>query len=181
MFIKRLDSISQHLGTAVSLLIVVMTAMVMYEVWMRYLFVMPTKWAHDTSGWMQVVYIMLGGGYTLLHGGYVRVDIIYRRLSPRGQAFIDLTFATVCVVAFCVVMTLTGLDIGIDSFKMLETSQTGLWGGPVWPFRLMVPVGGFLILMQWTAKFIRDIAIMRFGALPAEMQPEMVEVAELRG
>ena len=181
MFIKRLDNISHQLGSGVSLLIIVMCLMVMYEVWMRYLFSMPTKWAHDSSGWLQVVYIMLGGGYTLLHGGFVRVDIFYRRFPLKLKAFIDLTFATVLFVIFCVFLTLTGLDVARDSIKMLEITSTGLWDGPVWPFRLMVPIGGILLLMQWIPKFVRDIAIMRFGAVPDEMRPEIEEVADLHG
>ena len=33
---------------------------------------------------------LLAAGYTLKHNGHVRIDLLYNRLGPRGQAWIDL-------------------------------------------------------------------------------------------
>jgi TRAP-type mannitol/chloroaromatic compound transport system permease small subunit len=36
---------------------------------------------------------LIGAGYTLLHDGHVRVDIIYQHLGFKGQAWINLYYS----------------------------------------------------------------------------------------
>ncbi len=83
--LERLDAANEAIGRAVSLLIFVMIAVVMYETVGRYFFNAPTPWAHETSGWLQVAYIFLGGAFALQRDYLVRVDLIYGRLSRRPR------------------------------------------------------------------------------------------------
>jgi TRAP-type mannitol/chloroaromatic compound transport system permease small subunit len=41
---------------------------------------------------------------------------------------------------------------------ILETSET-VWDVPIYPLKLALPVGAFLLLLQGLAKFIRDLVI----------------------
>jgi len=57
---------------------------------MRYFFNRPTIWVWEMNGFLLCVFVALGGGYTLLVRGHVRVDIVYDYLSTRSKAIMDL-------------------------------------------------------------------------------------------
>ena len=151
-FVTAVHALNAALGRAVSLLIFVMIAVIMYETLARYFFNAPTAWAHDLSSWLQVAYVFIGGAYALQMGYLVRVDVIYSNMSPRARAIVDLTASTVLFACFAAVMIWNGSALAMQSFAMGETSSTGVWKGPVWPAKFMVPAGMVLLTLAWLAR-----------------------------
>ena len=154
--LNALDAVNTAIGRATALLIFVMIGVIMYEVVARYFFNAPTPWAQDTSGWLQVAYVFLGGAFTLRRGYMVRVDIFYSNFSPRVQAIVDLTLGTVLFICFAVVLIWKGWDMGLQSFRMSEISSTGAWAGPVWPAKFMVALGTVLLALAWFTQICRQ-------------------------
>ena len=60
-----------------------------YDVVMRYLLNMPTKWSYELSYMVGGSMMVLAGAFVMLHDEHVRIDIIYNRLSLRKQLIID--------------------------------------------------------------------------------------------
>ena len=158
--LDRLDAVNEVIGRAVSLVICVMIAVVMFETVARYFFNAPTPWAHESSGWLQVAYIFLGGAFALQRGFLVRVDLIYSHLSPRAQALIDLTLGSVLFGLFAVVMIWKGTNFAYLSFKMGEISATEAWSGPVYPAKFMIPAGMILLTLAWLTRSCRQILLL---------------------
>ncbi len=168
------DMINERVGQVVAFLILGIMGVMAFEVIMRYVIDKPTVWATETSGLLQMVYVMLGGGYTLLHNGHVRVDIIYAKASPRAQAIIDLTMTTILFFFFAGVLLWFGGKEALNSFLIRETSSSGLWKGQIWPFKQAVPIGTALIIIQWIVFMIRDIRVLGGKAAAAEKSAEEV-------
>ncbi len=156
-FIRATNSINQWVGKITSYLVLVMTAIIIYEIFARYLFNRPTVWVHETSSFIFGVSIMLGGGYTFIYRTHVNVDILYNRFSPRGKAILDL-ITSVLFFSFALVLVWMGGAFAWNSLKALETSST-TWGPPIYPIKLTIPIGGALLLLQGLSKFIRDLSI----------------------
>lgn len=98
---------------------------------------------------------MLGGAYTLLHGSHVKMDVLYVRLSTRGRAILDIvTFAV--FLFFVVILIWKSGHMAVKSFEIMEKTESA-WGPIIWPARITITVGAFLLLLQGMAKFIRDI------------------------
>src|SRR3546814_2875652 len=57
---------------------------------LRYAMSVGFIWLQELYVWCYALVFTLGAGYTLKHGGHVRVDIFYADLSPRGKALVDL-------------------------------------------------------------------------------------------
>jgi TRAP-type mannitol/chloroaromatic compound transport system permease small subunit len=121
---------------------------------MRYFFNSPTVWAYELSGWLLGPLWLLGGAYVLLHDEHVRLDILYKRFTPRKRAIIDLVTFTLFLF-YCSLILIYGWDYFLYSFAKNEHSLT-VWGPPIWPLKLMIPVGAAFILLQGIAKYIRD-------------------------
>jgi TRAP-type mannitol/chloroaromatic compound transport system permease small subunit len=164
MLIKSLrfiDSLSDKSGKVVSLLIYGVLGTLVFEVFARYLFNRPTIWAHETSTFFFGAYFMLGAAFCLRREGMITVDIIYGRLSRRTQAWMNMgTF--LFFLAVCLVLIWLGGKDAIYSWSVWEHTNT-TWEPPLYPFKTVIPVAAFLLLLQGIARFIRDASIAFTG------------------
>ena len=160
-FLRFVDKLNDWVGKVVSFFILVVALVIGYEIVLRYIFNNPTKWAHETSTMFFGAFIILGGAYTLLHGSHVSMDLIYGRLSVRKKAILDvITF--ILFALFCYALIWYGGKTAWKSILLLERGST-VWGPPIYPFRLLLPLGAFLLLLQGLAKLVRDIITLRGG------------------
>lgn len=153
--LKAVDNINDWVGKVLSLGVLFMFALVLIEVIRRYFFNSPTVWGNELTQLTFGVYVVLCGGYILRWGGHVNVDILYGRFSARGKAITDIiTFAL--FIMFCGMMLAYGGSLAWESLSRFEHSQSA-WNPPLYPVKLMIPSGAFLLLLQGIAKLVRDI------------------------
>jgi len=152
--VSVIEFISDWSGKIFSFLAVIVVGVISYEVISRYVFNAPTIWAHETMTYFCGIYYMMGGAYTLYFEGHVSVDVFYIRFSPRVRAIVDLvTFPL--FFAYIGVLIWTGAEYSWESIMYKETSPTA-WAPPLYPLKLAIPVGAFLVLLQGLTKFVRD-------------------------
>lgn len=152
---SAIDTVNAKIGVIAAYLVYFIMGFIGYEVVMRTFFDKPTTWVHDMSAWAQVFYIFLGGAWALQKGYFVRVDVAYERFPPRVQAFIDLIITSALMGLFAYVMITKGYEFGMRSFNNGEISSNGTWSGPVWPAKLILPIGMVLLTLSWFARAIR--------------------------
>ncbi|MBW2007650.1 MAG: TRAP transporter small permease subunit [Deltaproteobacteria bacterium] len=165
MWVDRLfgfvDRVNTWVGTVASYLVLVAIGTIAYEVTARYVFNSPTKWVTELNIYMLCAYVLLSGGFALLEGQHVRVDLFWLRLSDKRKALADL-FTSVLFFAFAVALVWKGAEMTLRSFTGGTTSPEAMaW--PLYPSQAMVPIGGFLLGIQGLAKFWRDLRIVRKG------------------
>ena len=153
--LRLIDSTSEWSGKVVSFFVVFAMLALLYEIISRYVFHSPTLWAHEVSHHFYGAHFMIGGAYTLLHRMHVRTDVIVGRLSPRTQAIVEVIIIMVFFY-YCGLLLFKGGQMAWTSVLRQET-VTSVFRSPLWPVKLTIPIGAFLVLMQGIAKFIRDI------------------------
>ena len=89
-------------------------------------------WLQELYVWTHVAAIMLGAGYVLLRGGFVRVDLLYAAMSERGKAWVDLLGTLFLMMPFLVMMAISGWSFFLTSLAMNEPRNMtpacrGLW------------------------------------------------------
>jgi TRAP-type mannitol/chloroaromatic compound transport system permease small subunit len=152
-----IDAISDWAGKIFSFLAIAMMFIIAYEVLARYAFNAPTIWANEAVTYLCGIYAVMGGAYTLRLGGHVNVDVLYAGLSLRMRAVLDLATFPFFLAYFGILLWL-GIDLFWDSLKTMENSGTA-WSPPIYPLKIMIPLAAFFILLQGSAKFIRNIKI----------------------
>ncbi len=138
-----------------------MFGLLILEVVRRYFLNSPTVWAGELTQMFFGAYVVLSGGYILASGGHVNVDILYSRLSRKTQAKLDI-ITSFLFFMFCVMMVYYGGSLAWESLSTFERSQSA-WNPPIYPIKLMIPLGAGLLLLQGAAKLIRDILIVVKG------------------
>ena len=154
VLLKWIDNFSNWTGI-VSYLVIPGIIILSWEVVSRYFFDNPSMWAHGTTQRLFATYYILSGAYLLRHNKHVTVDIIYSRFSVRTKAIFNL-IGSICFFTFCGVLLWKGTDFAWTSLRQFEPCETP-WRAPLYPVKMMLPLGALLILMQGLAKFIRDL------------------------
>jgi TRAP-type mannitol/chloroaromatic compound transport system permease small subunit len=174
------DRASTWLGQAFAWLIVVLTAMISWEVYSRYVLNEPHDWALDAQIMMYGTLFMLAGAYTLSKNGHVRGDVLYGFFRPRTQATLDLILYVLFFLPGIVALTWAGWTFASESLAIREStfSATPL---PLYPFKYMIPLAGGMLLLQGIVEIVRCIQCIRDGQWPSrEQDVEEVDVEKLK-
>jgi TRAP-type mannitol/chloroaromatic compound transport system permease small subunit len=147
-FCGVIDRSNEAVGRMVSWVSLLLVLVVFVDVVMRYLFRISFVFTQELEWHLFAFIFLIGAGYTLLHDGHVRVDIIYQRLSARGRAWINLIGVIFFLIPGCYLVIVTSWKFVGNSFSMLEGSPDP--GGI--PYRFIVKgtmtVGYALLLLQ---------------------------------
>ncbi len=162
-YIEFADRLSAWFGKSFGWLILLMTFGMSYEVFVRYLLNAPTPWALDISFIMYGTLFMMGGAYTLSRGGHVRGDFIYRLLSVRVQAGIDLVLYIIFFFPGITALILTGWKYSSRSWGYTEVSINSPAGIPIFQFKSVLVAAGILLFIQGIAQVFRCILCLREG------------------
>ena len=159
--LSLVDSINEWVGKAFSYLVLVLALIVGYEIIMRYGFNRPTIWVNELSAMLFGSFMIIGGAFTARYNGHVGMDIVYNRLSTRWRAILDVVSFFLLFLPLLGVLVWKGGASAWKSVIMLEHDSTQ-WGPPLYPIRIMLPLGALLFLLQATAKMVRDLMVL-FG------------------
>lgn len=159
--LRTVDTISDWSGKIISYSVLILIPVIVYEVIARYAFNRPSQWAMEVSCFAFGILWILGGCYALLRKAHVSMELMYVHLTPRGKAIFDLATAPL-FFSFIGVLLWKGLEMALYSISILEHSNT-VWSPPVYPLRIIIPLGALLILLQGLAKFIRDLTTATTG------------------
>ena len=164
--LSKIDAISEWSGRTFMWMSLPLIAAITYDVTARYLFSAPTPWSYDVSYMLGGTLMVLGGAYTLLHHGHVRVDVLYNQLSTRGKLILDISLTIIFFFPLLSVLFYHATEAAIRSFATQEVSSIGVWEPIMWPFRFVFPVGIGLTLLQGISWFARNVQ-----ALAREVRP----------
>lgn len=159
--LKIIDSISEWSGTIFAYLLWPGVAVLVYEVAARYLFDAPTIWAHGSTQRIFAAYYFIGGAYISLHRSHINMDIIYTRFSFRKKAVLDV-IGFLFFFFFCSILLWHGSRYAWGSLIRLEPGNTP-FRAPLYPVKLMIPVGALLIILQELAQLWRNLYIIFTG------------------
>ena len=167
-----IDVINYRAGQLISLLIVPLIVVVVYEVFSRNSFAIlqdagfedlarslglgPTLWVYATSRMLAGVLFMAAAGYGLMRGVHIRADFLYRNWSSKTQATVDALLYLMFFIPSMIFFTVVSAQFWWLAYSTSETMQIdSAWGPLLWPARTAMPVGGFLLLLQGLPEIFR--------------------------
>ncbi|MBD8528479.1 MULTISPECIES: TRAP transporter small permease subunit [unclassified Massilia] len=175
------DRISSWVGQAFSWLIVALTFLITWEVFARYALNTPNPWAFDLMIMMYGSAFMMAGAYTLAKNGHVRGDVLYTFFPPRLQAGLDLLLYVVFFIPGVIALVWAGTTYAAESLAIQEHSTLTANGPPLYPFKMVIPLAGILLLLQGAVEIVRCVVCLRDGAWPSrEADVEEVDVDKLK-
>jgi len=150
-----IDSTNTWIGKVTSVLSLGVAFIITYEIFMREVLVLPTRWVAEATVFGCGLVYLLGGAWTLKQDGHVRVDMLYHGLSRRGKAIIDCVTYFAFLLYILVMIWASWLYM-MQSISVWESTMSP-WNPAIWPFKIVLVVSLILLLLQQTAKFVRDL------------------------
>ncbi|MDO8881658.1 TRAP transporter small permease subunit [Pseudotabrizicola sp.] len=119
----------------------------------------PSLWTLEMAQFVMVAYFVLGGPYAMQMGSHVRMDLFYAQQSPVRRAWWD-AITVLALIFYLGVMLWGAIDSTLYSLQYNERSPTA-WRPYLWPIKVILCVGFFLMLLQALAALLRDVATIR--------------------
>jgi TRAP-type mannitol/chloroaromatic compound transport system permease small subunit len=145
--------ITEAISKPASLLVFVMMLITSTEVIGRYVFNHPTTWAWPLNRQIFGVFILVAGAYTMSKREHIRIEILYDHFPPKIK-LIARGIALASFVIFMGVLVWQGSWMGLNSLMMKE-KLAGAFRMPLYPFKLLIPIGALLFLLQGIAEYFR--------------------------
>jgi TRAP-type mannitol/chloroaromatic compound transport system permease small subunit len=134
---------------------------VLYEIICRYFFNSPNVWTNELAQYIFGAYTVLTGGYLMHNKMHINVDLLYVRFPPRLKIIANIiTFPF--FLLFVGAIFIVGADFAWESLIKFEHSNSA-WDPPIFPVKILIPIGAFLFLLQGFVEMIRNIQALISG------------------
>ena len=98
---RPIDRIALFVGRITMILIISMTAVMLYEVFLRYVFEAPTLWANELTLWIAGYVFLFSGFYAMQQRCHIRIFLLYDAVPRWLQHIFDIiSVALIWVFAF---------------------------------------------------------------------------------
>ncbi len=155
------ERLAEVTGRAVSWLTLGLALVGFLVVVLRYALNTGFIWMQESLTWMHAVVFMIGAAYTLKHDEHVRVDVVYRKLSVRRRAVIDLLGTVLFLLPFCAYVLYESLPYVEGSWRIAERSREAGGLPALYLLKAVIPLMAVLLAIQGVAVVLRSIATLR--------------------
>ena len=189
-FVRIVDRVNYRIGRVMMYGIFFMIGVLLWSSFSK-TFALPSLWTLEIAQFSLVAYYILGGPYSIQLGANVRMDLFYGEWSVRKKAWFDAFTVMVLIFYISVLLygaldatayslgapwdrtesfsfyldMFVGLTTGgVEGFQevlgRLERSATA-WRPFMWPVKVIMIFGFFLMLLQALSELTKDIATIK--------------------
>jgi TRAP-type mannitol/chloroaromatic compound transport system permease small subunit len=170
---RLIDALNQGIGVTVAWLALVMVLTEFVVVLMRYVFGVGSVRMQESIVYMHAIVFMVAAGYTLLHDGHVRCDVLYAAATPRRKALIDLIGVFIFLLPTCAVIAWAAWPYVAASWAVREGSPEGNLGIPgVYLLKSVILVFAALVALQGLALAARSVLRLAGVDAPPAAAPD---------
>jgi len=181
IFSRIIDATNVIIGKAAGWLLLVAVVISAINAVVRKVFSTSSNAWLDAQWYLFGAAFLLCASYTLLKNGHVRIDLLSSGLSKRTRDLIDLFGHIFFLLPLTIVMIIESYPFAMRSLELQETSSNA-GGLLVWPAKMLILVGFFLLFTQTISEIIKRFAILigRLEDVEAnrEQEPALVQVME---
>ncbi len=158
-FVRYTEAVNTAVGKCAMYLLFAMGGVLLFESVSRTIFDLPHIWTVEIAQFIMAAYYLLGGGYSMIIDGHVRMDLLYGRWSRQRRAIADLITGPILIFYLVVLLigSLSSLEYAIEYNQVNYTP----WGPPLTPIKIIMTLGIFLMLLQAIAEWFKDLATAR--------------------
>lgn len=120
---RPLDRLSVFIGRVTMMLVVLLTSVMLYEVFVRYVLNAGTLWANELSLWLAGFVFLCSGLYAMQQRSHIRIFLIYD-IMPRWMQRVCDIISTFLIVLFAFFLVYGGYGEAFAKFGRWETFGT---------------------------------------------------------
>lgn len=141
------------LGTNIVVALAMMIVVV-YAVIARYIFNLPVRWAAEVSEFMMVSLTFLALAVIQSEGKHINITFLIEKRSKKTKTILGV-ITTLAALTVFILLTWASWQFALKALQSGFTSDAAAI--PLFPPRLLIPVGAFLMCLQLIADLIQGI------------------------
>lgn len=145
----------------IGLLLLVLTAVIVYDVIGRRFFATGSVMLRELSWHLHGAIAILGFGYAYILNAHVRIDVVASRLRDRTRLWIELGAIFVFLIPFMAVLIWFGTEAAHRAFVRGEGSPGGLGLPNRWIIRSAIPLSAVLTILGALSVALRIVHALR--------------------
>lgn len=157
---QLIDALTERIGKSIIWLVLIVTLISSGNAIMRYTINYSSNAFLEIQWYLFAMIFLFGAGYTLMKNEHVRIDLISGKFSQRGQTWIDIFGIIFFLMPMAIAIMWMSWPIFLLALNNHEQSSNA-GGLIVWPARLMVPAGFFLLVMQGFSELIKRVGFLQ--------------------
>lgn len=169
LYVHYVDRFNTMVGQVTMYVIFLMMAILLFAAIGRTVFGFSLIWTVETAQFTMAAYYLIGGAYSLILHGHVRMDLVYGRFSRRRQATTDVI--TDLLLIFYLVVMIIGAVSSIEYALQYDQTSRSSWGPPLAPIKIVMGSGLVLMLLQVVSTFFKDLARSLGRPLDEDREP----------
>ena len=156
---RLIDWINERVGHGVSWALLLAVLICAGNASVRYALNMSSNAWLEIQWYLYGAVFFLGASYTLRRNEHVRIDVVAGRLSKRAQVWIDIFGFLLFLLPVTLLILYYAIPYATLSIDNQEYSSNS-GGLIVWPAKLLIPVGFFLLALQGFSELIKRIGYL---------------------
>lgn len=140
-----------------SWLTVAMVFAVLVVVVTRYFLQIGSIALQESVTYLHAMIFLLGIGFTLQHGGHVRVDIFYRQFAPRRKALVDFCGGIFFLMPVSVLIFYASWDYVWASWAIRETSAENNGLPFIYLLKTLMLLMPALLFLQGLSEILKSV------------------------
>ena len=156
--LQWIDSLNDLLCRLVSWFTLFMVLLTFLIVVLRYGFNLGWIAMQESVMYLHGMVFLLGAAHTLRVNEHVRVDIFYRRFSPKKQAKVDIFGSLFLLMPVNIFIFMVSFEYVMRAWRVMETSQEAGGIPGVFLLKSLILIFAFTMVLQGIAEVIRNVA-----------------------
>lgn len=171
-----IDTLNERIGKGVIWLVLIAVLVSAINAIVRKAFDVSSNAFLELQWYLFSGMFLLSAAYTLMRNQHVRIDVISGKFSERTQVWLDVFGFVFFLIPVVLLVIYESWPVFVTSFNTGEMSSNA--GGLIlWPARMLVPVGFFLLLLQGISEIIKRLAFLN-GTGPNPLAKKAEKSAE---
>jgi TRAP-type mannitol/chloroaromatic compound transport system permease small subunit len=156
---KYIDALNEKIGLTISWALLAAVLICSGNALIRYTFNTSSNAWLEIQWYLFSAIFLLASSYTLRRNEHVRIDVIVGKFSKRTQVWIDVFGFTFFLLPTTLLILYFATPYAFESLRNQEVSSNA-GGLIVWPAKLLIPVGFFLLTLQGISELIKRLGYL---------------------
>ena len=157
---RFIDTLNEKIGNGISWALLISVLICTGNAIVRYAFNMSSNAWLEIQWYLFSAIFLLATSYTLRRNEHVRIDVITAHFSKRTQVWIDILGFLLFLLPITLIILYYAVPYAALSIQSQEMSSNA-GGLIVWPAKLLIPIGFFLLALQGISEIIKRIGYLQ--------------------
>jgi len=152
-----LDWTSRAIAAGVMIIMLLLVAVMIFEVIMRRFLHSPTLWAFDVSYMLNGCIFIGASSYALLNDAHVKVTFLSENFSVRTRELVNAAFYIVLFIPVVGFISYASVQEAIEAFFAGTTERVSPWAPKIWPFYAALAIGVCGFWLQGISQVLKNL------------------------